>query len=409
MGFPIEADRHSGEGESSKKEKVANIAASLGGCDLGEHELLSHCRRCQFVTGPGERSVQHAEMSGQKSFDYWEYFIAETERADAPLYTHVVRGIAGDSELKELAAGVQKGQPPANILLASVHYLLLRDSEHPLRTFYPNLNGGRRVKGGEPFAAFRDFVNMHRAELLPLIQGGVTNTNEIARSSALHAGFRAVAGEAGQPLHLIEIGPSAGLNLLWDRYRVRYCRGDDVVDVGPADAALTIDCELRGEKNPPFGPSPRIASRVGLERNPVDLSNPAQRAWLKALVWPDQLARFARLEKAIDLFRAHPVEIRAGDALALLPDAIAQVPEDQPLCVYHTYVVYQMSKDLREALDNILIMASLRRPIWRLSCEGSLAFVGEAPMRLRRYVDGQKQSRELAHCHPHGAWLEWRG
>lgn len=347
-------------------------------------------------------------MSGDKGLDYWEYFVAETERADAPLYTQIVRGIAADSELTALAARVQKGQPPANILLASVHYLLLRGSEHPLRTFYPNLNGGRRIEGENPFPAFKDFVNTHLTELLPLIEGGVTNTNEIARSSALHAGFHAVARETGEPLHLIELGPSAGLNLLWDRYHVRYRRGESFLDVGPANAALTIECELHGEKDPPTGASPSIASRVGLERNPVNLSDPAQRDWLKALVWPDQLARFARLEKAIELFRANPVEIRAGDALALLPDAIAQVPEDEPLCVYHTYVVYQMSEELREALDNILVMASLRRPIWRLSCEGSLAFVGEAPMRLRRYVGGQKRSRELAHSHPHGAWLEWR-
>ena len=70
--------------------------------------------------------------------------------------------------------------------------------------------------------------------------------------------------------------------------------------------------------------------------------------------------------------------------------------------------MYQFSEEMRDALDNILITASLRRPIWRLSCEGSLVSVGEAPLRLRRYSDGQKQSRILAVCHPHGAWLEWR-
>jgi hypothetical protein len=214
-----------------------------------------------------------------------------------------------------------------------------------------------------------------------------------------------VARETGEPLHLIEIGPSAGLNLLWDNYRVRYRRGETVLVVGPENALLTIDCELRGDKNPPTGPSPRIASRVGLERNPVDLSNPKQRDWLKALVWPDHLARF---ENAIERFRANPAEIRAGDALTLLPETIAQAPEDQPVCVYHTYVVYQFSEEMREALDNILIMASLRRPVWRLSCEGSLTSVGEAPMRLRCYVDGRKESRMLAAYQSHGSWLEWR-
>ena len=347
-------------------------------------------------------------MSGGKSFDYWEYFIAETQRANAPLYTKIVRGVAADPEILALASHAKKGQPQANILLAAVHFLLLGGAAHPLRRFYPNLNGGTQIETEDPFPYFRDFVNTYGAELLPIIESGVTNTNEIARCSALHAGFRAVAGETGEPLNLIEIGPSAGLNLNWDKYRVRYSRGAEGIEVGPSDASITIECQLRGDKTPPLGPTPRVASRVGLELNEVDLSDPRQRDWLKALVWPDQTARFARLEKAIELFRASPAEIRTGDALTLLPEAIARIEEDQPVCAYHTYVVYQFSEEMREALENILITASLRRPIWRLSCEGSLTSIGEAPMRLRRYIDGQKQSEVLAACHPHGSWLEWR-
>jgi len=347
-------------------------------------------------------------MRQQTPFDYWAYFVAETERANAPLYTAIVRGIQSDLELKEFAGRAKVGQPQANVLLAAVHYLLLQGSQHALREFYPNLNGGKRGAGENPFPAFKEFVQTHRSALVPLIQGGVTNTNEVGRCSALHTGFRAVAQEAGEPLHLIEIGPSAGLNLLWDRYCVRYRRDDRTMEVGPPDSPLTIECALHGVTDPPLGATPRIASRVGLERNPVQLSDARQRDWLRALVWPDHLARFERLEKAIDIFRADPAEILAGDALALLPDAMAQIPENQPLCIYHTFVVYQFSEDMREALDNMLIMASLRRPVWRLSCEGSLASVGEAPMRLRHYHDGRKETRELAVCHPHGAWLEWR-
>ena len=348
-------------------------------------------------------------MSEQaKSFDYWDFFVIECERANAPLYTQIVRGIGGDPALREFASHVKKGQPHANIILAAVHFLLLRGAQHPLRRFYPNLNGGNRVEGENPFPAFKDFVETHRVELAVLIAKGVTNTNEVARCSSLHAGFRAVAKESGEPLALIEIGPSAGLNMIWDRYRVRYTRGGESFEVGPADAALTIDCELRGDKNPPLGPTPKIASRVGLELNPVDLSNPEQRDWLKALVWPDNIARFARLEKALDIAGRAKSEIRAGDALALLPDAIARIPEDQPVCVYHSYVTYQFSDAMREALDNILTMAGLRRPIWRLSAEGSLVRIGEAPMVLGRYHDGARDSRQLALCHPHGAWLEWQ-
>jgi hypothetical protein len=345
-------------------------------------------------------------MSG--SFDYWDFFVREVERAgDAPLYVQIVRGIAKDDELKEIASHVTPGQPMANIILASVHYLLLRGDRHPLSKFYPNLNGGHPL-GEDAFPAFRDFVTTHRAELAPLIARGVTNTNEVARCSTLHAGFRAVARETGEPLHLIEIGPSAGLNMIWDRYRVRYRRGADEFFVGPEGAALTLDCEIRGEEMPPLGPAPKIASRAGLELNPVDLSDPYWRDWLKALVWPDQAARFARLEKAIAIRLDETLDIRPGNALALLPDALAAIPEDQPVCVYHTYVTYQFSEEMREALDAILVMAGLRRPVWRMSAEGSPLRPGDAPLELRRYQGGVRDKRRLALAHPHGRWIEWQ-
>lgn len=343
-----------------------------------------------------------------EGFDYWDFFRRECKRAnDAPLYLDIVTGIGRDDDLKELASHVKPGQPMANIILAAVHFLLLRGADHPLRTFYPNLNGGVR-RDGHAFPLFKDFVNAHRGEVDALIRKGVTNTNEVARSSSLHAGFRAVEEETGEPLSLIEIGPSAGLNTIWDRYRVRYTRGEEAFYAGPEDAALTIDCELRGEKNPPFGPAPKVASRIGLELNPVDPDDPYWRDWLKALVWPDQIARFARLQKAIDIFREEKVEIRTGNALDLLPDALACIPEDLPVCVYHTYVTYQFSHEMREALDNILAAAGLRHPIWRLAMEAEPKD-GEWTnwLTLSCYRDGMIESRKLAKTHPHGAWLEW--
>jgi hypothetical protein len=317
------------------------------------------------------------------------------------------RGIGGDVALRELANGVRKGQPPANVLLAAVHYLLLRGAEHPLKRFYPNLNGGARVEGEDPFPHFRGFVAQFRSELAPLVATRVTNTNEVGRSALLHAAFRAVANESGEPLNLIEIGPSAGLNLIWDKYDVRYVRGAEEFRPEPRDAPLIIECALRGTNVPPLGPAPKIASRVGLELNPVDLGKAEERDWLKALVWPDQLARFARLEKALEIYAHEKPEIRVGDALDLLPDAIAAIPEDQPVCIYHSMVIYQFSEEMRQALDNLLIAASLRRPIWRVGLEGSLT--GETTLTLGHYRDGQRTVRTLAHCHPHGSWMEWHG
>jgi hypothetical protein len=344
-------------------------------------------------------------MSG-KPLDYWSFFADETRRIRAPLYTRIVEGISADDDLKALATTVRKGQPMANILLASVHYLLLRGAQHSLRHFYPNLNGGMQLDGEDPFPHFKAFVGQHRVALALLIASKVTNTNEVRRSAFLHAAFRALVADSSEPLHLVEIGPSAGLNQRWDSYAVRYRRGGDIFAVGPDDASLVLDVELRGDAVPPTGATPKIASRVGLELNPVDLNDPDQRDWLRALVWPDQVGRFAQLEKALVNAAAATPNIRTGDALALLPDALREIPENQTVCVYHTFVTYQFSEEMRQALDDLLVAVSLRRPIWRLSVEGTLS--GEAPMLLYGYRDGTKTKRTLAMCSAHGTWLEWQ-
>ncbi len=339
----------------------------------------------------------------EKPFDYWDFFAADARRTGSQLYARLSEGVRDDAQLRSLTAHAKPGQPHANLLFAAVHFLLLRGAEHPLREFYPDLGG---TKEGDPFPAFRDFCLMYRAELEPLINARVTNTNEVGRSAILHPGFRIAAAEAKAPLYLIEIGPSAGLNLIWDKYGVRYNKDGNVIASIAPDAPLVIECEARGEKIPPAGPSPEIAGRIGLELNPVDLSNVDDRDWLRALMWPDQISRMERLDKAIALFGKTRPQIRGGDALALLPDAMAEAPRDAAICVYHTIAIYQFSTAMKQALDDILTTAGVRRPILRLSFE--MENLGECILRLIHYHDGARRERELALSHPHGTWLEWR-
>jgi hypothetical protein len=340
-----------------------------------------------------------------KPFDYWQFFTEEAKRADSPLYVRLSKGVRDNPELRAFAAQAKKGQPHANILFGAVHYLLLRGAQHPLRGYYPNLNGGSSADG-DALPHFVDFIAAHRDELAPLIASKVTNTNEVGRSALLHAAFRAVAKDAGEPLNLIEIGPSAGLNLIWDRYGVRYHRGSKTFELPVSNPPLVIDCEMRSENDPPLGLTPKVTRRMGLERNPVDLDDPDQRDWLRALVWPDTQGRFERLEAALKAYVSQRPEIRAGSALDLLPDALRAMPEDQPVCIYHSYVIYQFSAQMREALDSILTLAGLRRPVWRIGIEGRLD--GSNAIERTRYHDGVRDARTLALCHPHGRWIEWQ-
>jgi hypothetical protein len=333
---------------------------------------------------------------------YWDFFAKDARRTGSALYARLSEGIETDETLMALAARARPGQPHANMLLGAVHFLILRGAEHPLARFYPSVGGAVSADAEDPFPDFKDFAARREAEIVPLIETRVTNTNEVGRSAILHAGFRAL--QAPELLSLIEIGPSAGLNLIWDRYGVRYTRDGRTVAEINADAPLVIDCELRGDALPPSGPAPAIAARVGLELNPVDLGNDDDRDWLRALIWPDQVARLERLDKAIALFHTERPPVLAGDALVLLPDALARVPAAHTPVVYHTIALYQFSGEMREALESMLAVAGLRRPVWRLSFEfdGTLYLLS-----MIRYADGTREETRLASCHPHGTWLEW--
>lgn len=336
--------------------------------------------------------------------DYWAWWSGEAERTGSRLYAKLAASIAGDETLKTLAAKAQKGQPHANMLLGSVHYLLLRGTEHPLAQYYPSC-GGRRAVDGELFPHFRDFVDAHRGEIESLLAARVTNTNEVGRSAVLHPAFRFAARASEKSLRLIEIGPSAGLNMIWDRYGVHYRRGPEIVVSVAPGAALVLACELKGTKLPPTGPLPKISSRVGLELNPVNIAEPDAREWLGALIWPDDTARRERFEQAATLFLRDPVDIRAGDAVELLSDALSETAENEIACVYHTIALYQFGRERREAIENMLIVAGVRRPVIRIALEQDGA---DVELTMIHYHDGAREETPLAISHPHGRWLEWR-
>ena len=334
--------------------------------------------------------------------EYWRDFARDARAMGSPLYADLALAIDGDDALKAMAARRRRGQPAANLLLGAVHFLLMRGAQHPLRDFYPTL-GGTKVGAAEMFAQFRDFVFGHRDDVLRLVQTKVTNTNEVGRSAVLRAGFGALAKLESAPLHLIEIGPSAGLNMIWDRYGVRYHKeGRTILKAGP-DAGLLLRCELKGAGVPPVENLPQIAGRLGLELNPVNLASADDRDWLRALIWPDQPERLARLESAIAMFLQSPTEIRAGNALDLLPAALAEAGPGSAICVYHTIALYQFSMEMREKLKAILGGAD--RPVWRLSFE----FEAGHDYAVNLTHHGRGEGRRLALAQPHGGWMAWQG
>ncbi|NTW01574.1 MAG: DUF2332 domain-containing protein, partial [Oscillochloris sp.] len=253
------------------------------------------------------------------------------------------------------------------------------------------------------FAAFRAFCLEQSTTIRQLVATRITQTNETRRCAYLLPAFQVVANISGQDLALLEIGPSAGLNMLWDRYHYDY----NEFQVGDARSPVRITTELQGPTRPPIPDHPpTVAWRCGIEISPPDLGNADAVRWLEALIWPEKIERLTRLRAAIAMAQAAPPPIISGDALKLLPTFIAKAPSDTALCIYHTHVIYQFSPAMREQLDGILAIAGQTRPIYRLSCEGMDVEYPQLTLTINK--GGISEEWLLARVSGHGDWVEWK-
>jgi hypothetical protein len=320
----------------------------------------------------------------------------------SPLYARLSIGIAGDEQLLQLATAA-RAHPIPNLFFGAVHYLLLGGIHHRLAAFYPDL-AGVAPDPHDPFPAFRSFCLEHASAIEGLLATRRVQTNEVRRCAALLPAFTLLARRGGQrPLALVEIGASAGLNLLWDRYAYDYGPGGRA---GDPYSAVRLRCELRGDRRPPLPDRlPDVAFRLGLDLSPIDVRDADATLWLRALIWPEQIDRAAHLSHALAIAQQNPPPLLAGDALTLLPDVFARAPREATLCLYHSFVLNQFPAPARDRFHALLAEHAAARDFAVVGIEWREPY---PPVTLTTFENGSRLDETLAFCDAHVAWLEWR-
>lgn len=335
--------------------------------------------------------------------DRFRTFATREAEDQSPLYAALSRKIADTPDLLALADLARPGQPRPNMLFAAVHKLLLEGRDDPLAGFYASLTETPQP-ANEAFPLFLSFCQTNAEEVRALLASRAVGTNEVRRAACLLPAFATIARESPEPLQLIEIGASAGLNLFWDRYDHDYGIGGTI---GREPPALRLHCDLRGGFGAFRLPSriPRIGVRIGIDPDPMDLGNPDDLAWLRALIWPEQRDRAERLLTAAQLVGADRPDMRAGLGNDLLRDAFGALPESGTACIFHSFTLNQFSADAKARFEALLGALGESRPLYRIGLEWGNA---EAPeLRLWYHHQGQVSERLLAHCDAHGAWIVW--
>jgi hypothetical protein len=321
----------------------------------------------------------------------------------SPLYEKLSLGISKDQELLKLSSRSLHGPVP-NLFLAAVHYLLLKGNDHTLSGFYPDIES-EHDQDHDPYPHFRAFCLENSGAIDDILRTRLVQTNEVQRSALLLPAFQFLASQTKRPLALVEIGTSAGLNLLWDRYAYDYGNGRIC---GDKNSEVKLECELRGELPPTLSHKlPETKFRVGLDLSPLNVNNEDDMLWLKALVWPEHKKRMALLESAVRIAQKHPLRLLKGDALEVLPDVLQTSPTDCTVCIVSTFTLNQFSKESHEKLGLLLTEAPKKELyfVYAEYVEYSPGAYPELHAVLRRGI--QREDKRLAKCEPHGEWLEW--
>ncbi len=310
------------------------------------------------------------------------------------------------------------------LLLAGLHRDVLSGEGEvaSLADYYPTVGGTRLPEDGELAGALRAAILARKNQLADFLSTATVQTNETARGLCW---LLPVFFSGWPAIHLVDLGASAGLNLVADQRSYRLTAGDAgraVLDLGCAEP---IQFVVAGQGVVPLPPAqhslPAILSRLGCDLAPFSLSTPRDEQTLAAFVWGDQLRRLALLRQGIAALHrirttSASVQLHPADLPADLPRFLEEriTPfRDAPIVVYNTYLTTYLHDRGASLLPQLAAWASEQsQPVlwlqWETLWQGppppDFGWVGWTADLWR---DGRHFHWHLAWAHPHGTHIQW--
>jgi hypothetical protein len=333
------------------------------------------------MTGLIGKFSGHADTTLDRLAKRYAVFAEKEARGRSPLYVELASAIARDQATLTFLATLPVAKQQPNLLLAAV----------------------RQVCGTpREWQHFQRLLHEHKQQITEIMLARSTQTNEPARCATL---LPVLAG-LPQPLSLIEVGASAGLCLLPDRYNYAYgkhhvqARSTGAADPPVFRCTASVTTPLPHEV-------PTIVWRAGLDVSPIDVNDAEQVGWLETLVWPGEADRLTNLRAALHIARQDPPHIVRGDLRTDLPALAAQSPAGATLVVFHTAVLAYLARaDRRQFRETMHAI-------------GATWICNESPEIVSDMITTQHQpampdsfllsvnERPVAWTDPHGRSIDW--
>jgi len=361
------------------------------------------------MPGPTARSaapVGKARSLAQVYRRFGEVDAAET----SPLYERVAVALSeSDEALRAIEAAPARKRHPT-VILTALHDLALAGRAPALAAAYAAADGDAAAG-----AAIDTLLRMTDA-VVAIATRRRPRTNETGRCAVLYPAIAEAARRVGaNAVGLIDVGGSAALNLNVDRVDIRYSNGQSL---GDPSSPVQMSCSIVRDRPIPTRAMPDVVARVGVDLDPVDVTDADDARWPRACLWPDRPDRIARLEAEMALAATAPPVLLQGDAVEVLPDAFARVPADALPVLITTWALSRFPLERRLRFLQHLDEAAAGRTVAWVSAEG----VGVAPaiptlgdrrasghsiIGLAMFGRSALRAEALGRCWSRGRFLAW--
>jgi hypothetical protein len=285
----------------------------------------------------------------------------------SPLYERVAVALSDSHEaLRAIEAAPARKRHPT-LILAALHDLALAGRAPALAAAYAAADGDAAA------TAAIDTLLRRTDAVVAIALRRRTRIDEVGHGAVLYPAIAEAARRVGaRAIGLIDVGCSAGLELGVDRVGITYSNGQSL---GDASSPVRLSASIVGDRRLPARTMPEVVARIGIDLDPVDVTDADDARWLRACVRPDQPELAARLEAELALAAADPPLLLQGNAVDVLPDAFARVPADALPVVTTTWTLSHVPLESRLRFLHRLGEAATDRAVAWVSVEG----VGVAP------------------------------
>jgi len=327
-----------------------------------------------------------------------------------------------------------------NLLAAALHREILTGSPEvaALAAFYPTAVGDSatpawiasnsedaKLISSRFVQALREAILTRRDVLQKFIQTYNVQTNETGRGIAwlLPASLAAWNG-----MDLVDIGASAGLNLVADQRAYRFVdkkESQRLFDLGCSQLPQFVTQTTGEAWLEPLDvcQMPKIHSRTGCDLHPFQLRTEADGQTLASFIWGDQIERLRRLREGIAAFKkigrsSVPVNLHTVKLPEELPAFLEKqiAISSEPLVIYNTYIkMYLPEKGatLRTHISQwaqeqprAVLWIQWEPPQFVALDTGTEPHYGWLAWTLDYWHDGEHEQQHVGWVHPHGHQLQ---